>query len=590
MYDITIDPSRDDLIGEAGIRRLRESYMMPQEKTGQERFAYAVSSFATDQNHAQRLYEYTSKHWLSLSTPLLSHGRNKKGLGISCFLNHIPDTASGLVENLSETNWLSMLGGGVGIHMGIRSVSEKSTGVMAHSKTYDASSSAYRQGSTRRGSYAIYLDISHPEIIQFIEMRKATGDQNIRCLNLHHAINIPDSFMQIIEECMKDRNYDDSWDLVDPHTGNTVKTVSAKDLWQRILDTRLQTGEPYIHFIDRSNDALPDFLKERGLRIRQSNLCSEVILPTDKDRTAVCCLSSVNLEYFDDWKNESQFIPDIMEMLDNVLTLFISNAPDAISRAVYSASRERSVGLGALGFHAYLQKNGIPFESAMAKSINIRLFSHIKSQVDKANIDLGRLRGEAPDASGTGRRFCLTMAIAPNASSSLIMGNTSPSIEPFRANVYRQDTLSGATFNYNKYLKAIIKSRFPGKEDEIWSLIIANEGSIQGMEQFSQDEQDIFKTAIEIDQRWIIEHAATRQHYIDQSQSLNLFFRPQTTTAYLHLIHYLAWKRGLKTLYYLRSEKVGKSDKLAEEIEREIISEIDLSSISDPNACLACEG
>src|SRR6056300_396977 len=393
---IQIDLSRDELFDKLGLARLRESYMREEEESPQERFAFVSKQFGSNLEHAQRLYDYSSKHWLSYSTPILSYGRSKKGQPISCFLNYIEDTAEGLVENLSETNWLSMLGGGVGIGFGIRSADDKSTGVMPHLKMYDASSLAYRQGRTRRGSYAAYLDISHPDILLFLEMRKPTGDQNFRCLNLHHGINITDDFMQIIENCMTDKDYDDSWELKDPHTKEVRETVSARDLWQRILEMRMQTGEPYLHFVDTSNDKLPEWLKERGLKVNQSNLCSEIILPTNKDRTAVCCLSSLNLEYFDEWSKDKKFLKDVLEMLDNVLQTFIDNAPDTIARAKFSAERERSVGVGALGFHAYLQRRGVPWESALAKSANMRIFRHIRKGLHEANRELGKERGEAP--------------------------------------------------------------------------------------------------------------------------------------------------------------------------------------------------
>ena len=399
---IKVDPNRDSLFDEHGIKRLKESYMKENEVSPQERLAFVSKEFSSNPKHAQRLYEYASKHWLSYSTPILSYGCSGKGLPISCYLNYINDTSEGLVDNLSETNWLSMLGGGVGIGFGIRSSDIKSTGVMPHLKMYDASSLAYRQGKTRRGSYAAYLDISHPDIIQFLEMRKPTGDQNFRCLNMHHGINITNDFMEIIEKCMIDPEHHDAWRLRDPHTRRIVDTVSAKEIWSRILEMRIQTGEPYLHFIDHSNDALPDFLKEKRLKIRQSNLCSEIILPTDKRRTAVCCLSSVNLEYYDEWADNKMFLRDVLEMLDNVLTVFIEKAPDVISRARFSAERERSVGVGALGFHAMLQKKNIPFESAQAKGMNINIFKHINAMLRKANKQLGRERGEAPDAEGTG--------------------------------------------------------------------------------------------------------------------------------------------------------------------------------------------
>jgi ribonucleoside-diphosphate reductase alpha chain len=592
---ITIDPNRDTLFDELGTTRLRESYMMDQEISPQERFAYVSKTFSSNPEHAQRLYDYSSKHWLSYSTPILSYGRSKRGLPISCYLNFINDTAEGLVDNLSETNWLSMMGGGVGIGFGIRSADDKSTGVMPHLKMYDASSLAYRQGRTRRGSYAAYLDISHPDILLFLEMRKPTGDQNQRCLNLHHGINITDDFMNIIEKSMIESDYNDSWELKDPHTKEVRETVSARELWQRILETRMQTGEPYIHYIDESNRKLPQWLKNKELKINQSNLCSEVILPTNKDRTAVCCLSSLNLEYYDEWSKEPMFLKDVLEMLDNVLQKFIDDAPNSISRARFSAIQERSVGVGALGFHAYLQKKGLPWESALSKSTNIRMFKHIRTGLDEANKQLGSERGEAPDAVGTGLRCSHVMAIAPNASSSILMGNTSPSIEPWRANAYRQDTLSGSFLNKNKYLDMLIKKKCQEDSsvdyDKVWSTIIANDGSVQTVKCLDDYEKDIYKTAMEIDQRWVIEHAADRQEFIDQAQSLNVFFRPDANISYLHAVHFLAWKKQLKTMYYCRSEKISKADKVSKRIERDIIKELDMTSIAaGEDTCLACEG
>ena len=590
---IEVDFSRDSLFDELGILRLKESYMKDEEVSPQERFAFVSKAFSTNTEHAQRLYNYSSNHWLSFSTPILSFGRSKRGLPISCFLPYLHDSAESLVDCLSEVNWLSMLGGGIGIGIGIRSADDKSVGVMPHLRTYDASSLAYRQGRTRRGSYAAYLDISHPDILIFLEIRKGTGDQNMRCLNLHHGINITDDFMHIIEKCMLDPDADDTWELKDPHSGEVRDKISARDLWQRILEMRMHTGEPYLHFIDTSNKHMPQFQKDLGLKIRQSNLCSEIILPTDKDRTAVCCLSSVNLEYYDDWKNDRFFLRDIAEMLDNVLQHFIDNAPDSIQRARYSASRERSIGVGALGFHAYLQKNNIPFEGALAKSANLKIFKHIREKLDESNKQLGSERGEAPDAVGSGQRFSHMTATAPNASSSIIMGNTSPSIEPYRANCYRQDTLSGSHLHKNKFLDSIIKEKCNGNSkldyNEIWSSIIANDGSAQHLEFLDEWQKDIFKTSMEIDQRWIVEHGADRQHYIDQSQSINLFFRPDVNIKYLHAVHFQAWKSGLKTLYYCRSEKIGKSDKVSKKIERQVIDEIDLKALATEEICLACE-
>jgi ribonucleoside-diphosphate reductase alpha chain len=595
VHGIEVDYTRDSLFDELGLKRLKESYMKDEENSPQERFAYVSKAFGTNEIHAQRLYEYSSKHWLSYSTPILSFGRSKRGLPISCFLPYLDDSAEGLVDCLSEVNWLSMLGGGVGIGIGIRSTDDKSVGVMPHLRTYDASSLAYRQGRTRRGSYAAYLDISHPDILIFLEMRKPTGDPNMRTLNLHHGINITDDFMRLIEKCMLDKTADDTWELKDPHTGEVKDTISAKHLWQQILEIRMHTGEPYLHFIDTSNRMMPQFQKDLGLKIRQSNLCSEIILPTDKQRTAVCCLSSLNLEYYDEWKKDEFFLKDVAEMLDNVLQYFIDNAPDTISRAKFSAQRERSIGIGALGFHAYLQRNSIVWETALATSANRKIFKHIREKLDEANYELGAERGEAIDCIGTGRRFSHVMAVAPNASSSILMGNTSPSVEPYRANAYRQDTLSGSHLNKNKWLDRLITDISNEKPadwyNDVWSSIIANDGSVQHLDWMSEHDKEVFKTGMEIDQRWIVDHAAHRQEFIDQAQSINLFFRPDVNIKYLHAVHYQAWKQGLKTLYYCRSEKLAKADKVSKRIERQVIQELDLKALaSTEEVCLACEG
>jgi len=588
---IKINLERDKLFDALGLQRLRESYMMEEEVSPQERFAYVSEAFGSNPEHSQRLYEYSSQHWLSYSTPILSFGRSKRGLPISCFLNYMEDSAEGLVDNLSETNWLSMLGGGVGIHLGIRNSDDKSTGVMPHLKMYDASSLAYRQGRTRRGSYAAFLDVNHPDIIQFLEMRKPTGDQNLRTLNLNHGVNISDEFMQVIERCMKDPEANDDWALKNPANGEVVEVVSAKGLWQKMLDLRMQTGEPYFIFIDTANRELPEWLKDKGLRINGSNLCTEIFLPTSADRTAVCCLSSVNLEYYDDWKDNEQFIPDVMEMLDNVVEYFITNAPKHISRAIRSATAERSVGLGSLGFHAYLQKHNMPIDGVMAKLTNKDIFAHINKECARADNILVLKRGACPDASefGIQRRFSHHMAIAPNASSSLIMGNTSPSVEPYRANVFRQDTLSGAFVYRNRFLSKRL-AELGLDDDDTWASIIANDGSVQHLG-IPEDVKEVFKTAMEIDQRWLVELAADRQKYIDQGQSVNLFFQPNTTIAYLHAVHFMAWKMGLKSLYYLRSDKVRKADKVGAQVKRQRIEEtIDMTAIVNGETCLACEG
>lgn len=589
---VKIDLSRDALFDELGLIRLRESYMRPDEKSPQERLAFVAEQFASNDAHAQRIYDYASRHWLSFSTPILSFGRSKNGLPVSCYLTYMADSADGLVETLSEVNRLSMAGGGVGIHVGIRNADEKSVGVMPHLKVYDAACLAYRQGLTRRGSYAAFLDADHPDIIPFVEMRKPTGDQNLKALNLHHGVNLTDAFMEKIEASMRDENADDSWDLKNPATGEVVETISARDLWQRILEMRMHTGEPYLVFLDTANRALPSWLKERGLRIRGSNLCTEIFLPTSETRTAVCCLSSLNLEYFDDWKDHPDFIADTMEFLDNVLQYFIDHAPKHLAKARHSAERERSVGLGALGFHAYLQKKGVPLESALAKSVNMRIFRHIRDAALAADAELCEERGPCPDAAdaGVARRFSHHTAVAPNASSSLIMGGTSPSIEPYRANIYRQDTISGTYIVKNRFLKAELAKR--GLDtDEVWADLIAHDGSVAHREDLPESVRMVFKTAFEIDQRWLVDLAADRQAYIDQGQSLNLFFPPDVSVSYLHACHFLAWKKGLKSLYYNRSDKLRKADRVGVRMERKRIEdEIDMRAVADDTTCLACEG
>lgn len=589
---VKIDLSRDALFDELGLIRLRESYMRPDEKSPQERLAFVAEQFASNDAHAQRIYDYASRHWLSFSTPILSFGRSKNGLPVSCYLTYMADSADGLVETLSEVNRLSMAGGGVGIHVGIRNADEKSVGVMPHLKVYDAACLAYRQGSTRRGSYAAFLDADHPDIIPFVEMRKPTGDQNLKALNLHHGVNLTDAFMEKIEASMRDENADDSWDLKNPATGEVVEMISARDLWQRILEMRMHTGEPYLVFLDTANRALPSWLKERGLRIRGSNLCTEIFLPTSETRTAVCCLSSLNLEYFDDWKDHPDFIADTMEFLDNVLQYFIDHAPKHLAKARHSAERERSVGLGALGFHAYLQKKGVPLESALAKSVNMRIFRHIHDAALAADAKLCEERGPCPDAAdaGVARRFSHHTAVAPNASSSLIMGGTSPSIEPYRANIYRQDTISGAYIVKNRFLKTELAKR--GLDtDEVWADLIAHDGSVAHREDLPESVRMVFKTAFEIDQRWLVDLAADRQAYIDQGQSLNLFFPPDVSVSYLHACHFLAWKKGLKSLYYNRSDKLRKADRVGVRMERKRIEdEIDMRAVADDTTCLACEG
>lgn len=586
--DINIDLSRDEKFDELGKTRLRESYMREDETSPQERYAFVAKQFGTNLEHSQRLYDYASNHWLSFSTPILSFGRSSKGMPISCFLNFMEDSSNGLVDTLSETNWLSMLGGGVGTHVKIRSADDKSVGVLPHLKIYDASCLAYKQGKTRRGSYAMYLDISHPDIIQFLEIRKPTGDQNIRCLNLHHGINITDDFMQIIERCMEDPKADDSWNLKDPGSDKVVATISAKDLWQRIIEIRMQTGEPYLHFIDTANNALPIWLKNQGLKINGSNLCAEIELPTSKERTAVCCLSSLNLEYYDEWANNYQFVRDVAEMLDNVLQYFIDNALEVVNKAKFSAMRERSIGVGVLGFHSYLMYKMIAFESMEAQNTNLVMFDNISTKMAMSNKELAVIRGEAPDAVGYGVRFSHTMAVAPTATSSIIMGNTSPSIEPLIGNAYRQDTLSGSYLHKNKYFYNLLKNYISEnnlKFQEIESSIISNKGSVQHLEFLTKHERDVFKTAEEINQHSVIAMAADRALMIDQGQSINIFFKPDADIKYVHQVHFMAWKRGVKALYYLRSQKLRTADKVSQKIERKIIEEL---SITTEDECVAC--
>ena len=425
------------------------------------------------------------------------------------------------------------------------------------------------------------MDISHPEIIEFIEMRKPSGgDVHRKCLNLHHGVNISNEFMQLIDNCIKEPTYDDSWNLIDPHTKKVVRTISARELWQKILETRVATGEPYVSFIDTINDALPETQKKLGLEVHHSNLCTEITLPTSDKRTAVCCLSSVNLEKYDEWKNDTLFIPDLIRFLDNVLQYFIDYAPEELFRARFSANNERSLGLGAMGFHAYLQSKGIPFESVLAKSLNLKIFKKIKEQAVEESKRLAIKRGEAPDMEGTGMRNAHLLAIAPNASSSIICGTTSPSVEPYRANAYVQKTMSGSFLVKNKYLEKLLEKKGINN-DTTWTSILANRGSVLHIKELSDYEKDTFKTAIEINQQWVIEHAADRQQYICQGQSINVFVPADVNVKELHDIHMLAWKRKLKTLYYCRSEAIKRAELVSKKIERTIIPEAD---------CLSCEG
>ena len=584
--------NRDKYLSEFSIKTLEDRYLVEGETSPQDAFARAAMAFADDEEHAQRLYDYASKLWFMFSTPILSNGGTKRGMPISCFLNYVEDSRGGITDHYTENAFLSSVGGGVGgCWNDVRSVGSRtsagseSTGVIPFLKVVDAEMLAFSQGVTRRGSYAAYLEMSHPEIEEFLDIRKPTGgDINRKSTNLHHGVVVSDAFMELIEGATREEGFDDSWDLIDPHSGQVTKTVSAKTLWVKLIQNRVETGEPYIMFGDTVEEAMPEYQRAQGLKVHHSNLCSEITLPTTEDRTAVCCLSSVNLEEFDEWRDDDMFIPDLVRMLDNVLTYFIENAPDELHRAKLSAQRERSIGLGAMGFHAYLQRQHIPFESVLAKGANNRMFSRIKSEAVRATKQLAAERGECPDGQGFGVRNAHLLAVAPNASSSIICGNTSPSIEPYRANAFTQKTKSGSSLLKNEYLEDCLRD-IDMDTDEVWKSIITNNGSVQHLEFLDDYTKDVFKTAVEIDQKWVIEFAADRQKEICQSQSLNVFFPANVSKQELHAIHMMAWKQGVKTLYYLRSEAIKRAETVSDEALRKYI----FDSI-DENACLACEG
>jgi len=566
--------------------------MVEGETSPQEAFARAAKAFADDDDHAQRLYEYASKLWFMFSTPILSNGGTTRGLPISCFLNYVDDSRHGITNHYTENAFLSSVGGGIGgCWNGVRSVGSKtsngseSTGVVPFLKVVDAEMLAFSQGVTRRGSYAAYLDMSHPEIEEFLDVRKPTGgDINRKSINLHHGVILSDKFMKLIEGATLSEGFDDSWDLIDPHSGKVVKTLPAKTLWVKLIQNRVETGEPYVMFGDTVNESVPSYQKELGLEVHHSNLCSEITLPTSKDRTAVCCLSSVNLEEYDSWKDNDMFIPDLIRMLDNVLECFISKSPSELERARFSAYMERSLGLGAMGFHAYLQRHNIAFESVSAKMANMRMFKRIKDEAVKATKALAVERGECPDGRGHGVRNAHLLAVAPNASSSIICGNTSPSIEPYRANAFVQKTKTGSSLLKNEYLEHAL-DELNMNTDEVWQSIVTNNGSVQHLDFLDDYTKDVFKTGVEIDQRWVIDLAADRQQYICQSQSLNIFFPADVSKQELHAIHMMAWKKKVKTLYYLRSEAIKRADKVSDEALRQYIFDA-----IDENSCVACEG
>ncbi|MEC7204134.1 MAG: ribonucleoside-diphosphate reductase subunit alpha [Pseudomonadota bacterium] len=566
---VTVDRRRDEFLTAFGKATLTDRYLMRDENY-QDLFARVAMHYADDSDHAQRIYDYMSQHWFMPSTPILSNGGTSRGLPISCFLNEAGDSLEGIVGLWNENVWLAARGGGIGSYWGnLRSIGEqvghngKTSGVIPFIRVMDSLTLAISQGSLRRGSAAVYLPLSHPEIEEFVELRRPTGgDPNRKALNLHHGVLVPDAFMRAVEA-------DAEWALTSPKDGSVLRKISARSLWIRILTSRIETGEPYLINIDHVNKALPEHQKLGGLEVKTSNLCSEITLPTGldrfgEDRTAVCCLSSLNLEKYPEWENDEGFIEDIMRFLDNVLQDFIDNAPDDFSRAKYSAMRERSVGLGVMGFHSFLQANRIPFEGAMAKVWNMRMFKHIRAGADAASRVLAEERGACPDAEDFGimERFSNKLSVAPTASISIICGGASPGIEPAAANSFTHKTLSGSFNVRNPYLRALLAEK--GKDtDEVWSSITTNEGSVQHLDFLTEDEKAVFRTAFEIDQRWIVEHAGDRSEYICQSQSINLFLPADIHKRDLHQLHLLAWKKGVKSLYYCRSKSIQRAEVVA---------------------------
>jgi ribonucleoside-diphosphate reductase alpha chain len=575
---IAIDYSRDENFSAQALKLLTDYYMLPDESSPQEAFARAALAYCEgDYAFAQRIYDYASKRWFMFASPVLSNapadGQPVKGLPISCFLTYVGDNLDSLISHNSEVAWLSVKGGGVGGHWSdVRGVSDKAPGPIPFMKVVDSGMTAWKQGRTRKGSYAAYLDVSHPDILEFINFKVPTGDTNRKCFNLFNAVNITDAFMEAVENGTE-------WQLRDPNDGSIRDSIPARSLWERILEARFRTGSPYLHFIDESNRRLPDSQKERGLTVRGSNLCSEITLPTSEERTAVCCLSSVNLEKYDDWK-ESGMVGDLVRLLDNVLEFFIRNAPAELSKAVHSAKCERSIGLGAMGWHGYLQKNNLPWNSISAKFANQRIFSDMHAQAHAESLRLGKEKGEAPDMSGTGRRNAHLFAIAPNANSSIICG-CSASIEPTKSNAYTHRTRAGAHLVKNPYLEEVL-SDLNRNDQETWKSIVANQGSVQHLEWMDSDTKDVFKTAYEIDQGAVVDHAGDRQPYICQAQSVNLFFPAGSPASYVNSVHLRAWKAKLKSLYYLRTDAGVEADKVGVAVER--------VALKDAEECLSCHG
>jgi ribonucleoside-diphosphate reductase alpha chain len=585
---IIIDRNRDKQLSEQAYKLLKDYYCNDNEDTPQKAYARAAVAYSYgDMELAQRIYDAVSKGWFMFASPVLSNapepGKKAKALPISCFLTYVPDSLEGLIDHSAELRWLSVKGGGVGGHWSdVRAISDKAPGPMPFLHTVDADMTAYRQGKTRKGSYAAYMDVSHPDIIEFLNMRIPTGDVNRKNLNLHHAVNLTDDFMRAVERGAE-------WDLKDPNDQTVRETMPARKLWEHILETRYRTGEPYLNFIDTANRALPQTMKDKGLKIHGSNLCNEIHLPTSEDRTAVCCLSSVNLEKFDEWR-DTTMIRDLVRFLDNVLQFFIDNAGDEIARARFSATQERSLGLGAMGWHSYLHKHRIAFESPEAREVNRLVFEHIKKEAIEESVALGSERGEAPDMQGTGRRNSHLLAIAPNANSSILV-STSPSIEPLKANAYTHRTRAGSHLVKNKYLEEELE-KIGKNTQEIWSSIITTGGSVQHLDFLSDEIKDVFKTAIEIDPVVLVEQGGDRQEYLCQGQSLNLFFPAGADKKDLHKSHFAAWKNGCKGLYYLRTETSNRAENVSTKVERDALKDYESQAMEaqSQDECVACQG
>lgn len=593
---VKTDARRDENLSEFGKALLADRYLL-QGESFQDLFARVASAYGDDHAHAQRLYDYMTKLWFMPATPILSNGGTDRGLPISCFLNETQDSLGGIVDLWNENVWLAARGGGIGSYWGnLRAIGEtvrgngKTSGVVPFIRVQDSLTLAISQGSLRRGSSAVYLPIWHPEVEEFIDLRRPTGgDPNRKALNIHHGVVITDKFMKAVEN-------DDIWELLSPKDQSVVSIVRARELWIKLLTARVETGEPYLLFIDNVNKHLPESYRRLGLQVKTSNLCSEITLATGDDhlgksRTAVCCLSSLNLERYEEWCDDPQFIEDVMRMLDNVLEGFINTAPSSMARASYSAMRERSVGLGVMGFHSFLQSKGIPMESVMAKVWNKKIFSHIRQQADKASVTLAHERGPCPDAEETGvmERFTHKLSIAPTASISVICGNSSPGIEPYAANSFTQKTLTGSFVVRNKNLVKLLEEKGENN-DETWSSIATHEGSVQHLDFLDENEKEVFKTAYEIDQRWVVEHAADRSEYICQAQSVNVFLPGDVHKKDLHAIHFMAWKKGVKSLYYCRSTSIQRAEKVSHKVEQ------DAANLDHPqpeenayDECLACQ-